>query len=75
MPVMLEAVALQKKFGAAVAVNDVSLSVRQGSIFGFVGPNGAGKTTTLSMMTGLLRPGAGQVLVGGIDVWREPIEA
>lgn len=75
MPVMLEAMGLHKKFGGAVAVNDVSLSVRQGSIFGFVGPNGAGKTTTLSMMTGLLRPGAGQVLVGGIDVWREPIEA
>lgn len=75
MPVRLEAMGLHKKFGGAVAVNDVSLSVRQGSIFGFVGPNGAGRTTTLSMMTGLLRPGAGQVLVGGIDVWREPIEA
>jgi ABC-2 type transport system ATP-binding protein len=44
-------------------------------MFGVVGPNGAGKTTTLSMATGLLRPDAGKVLVHGIDVWRDPVEA
>ena len=72
---MLEVRGLRKTFGASVAVDDVSLIVRRGSIFGFVGPNGAGKTTTLAMVTGLLRPGAGQVLIGGADVWRSPIAA
>lgn len=74
-PVVLEVDGLRKSFGGAPAVNDVNLSVRRGSIFGFVGPNGAGKTTTLLMMTGLLRPDAGSVTVSGIDVWRSPSAA
>jgi len=43
-----------------------------GSLAGLVGPNGAGKTTSLSMMTGLLRPDSGQILINGIDVWQDP---
>ena len=72
---MLEVRGLRKSFGAAMAVDDVNLTVRRGSIFGFVGPNGAGKTTTLSMISGLLRPDAGQVVVGEADVWRSPTAA
>lgn len=74
-PVVLEVSGLRKRFGSSVAVDDVSLTVRRGSIFGFVGPNGAGKTTTLAMVTGLLRPDTGQVLVGDADVWRAPTAA
>ncbi|OYX55010.1 MAG: ABC transporter ATP-binding protein [Micrococcales bacterium 32-70-13] len=74
-PVVLEVRGLRKSFGGTVAVDDASFTVRRGSIFGFVGPNGAGKTTTLSIITGLLRPDAGQVVVGGTDVWREPTTA
>lgn len=66
---------LRKSYGGSRAVDDVDLSVRRGSIFGFVGPNGAGKTTTLLMMTGLLRPDAGTVTVGGVDVWQSPTTA
>jgi len=63
---------LTKKFGDVVAVDDVTLSLDQGTFTGIVGPNGAGKTTTLSMVTGLLRPTSGQVLIGDIDVWKAP---
>ena len=66
---------LHKAFGEKVAVNDLSLQVPQGSMFGLVGPNGAGKTTTLSMTTGLLRPDAGQAVVLGADVWADPRRA
>ena len=71
----LELRALGKRFGAKVAVDGISLVIPTGSCFGLVGPNGAGKTTTLSMATGLLRPDAGQALIAGIDVWRNPTEA
>lgn len=74
-PVVLEVTSLRKSFAGSVAVDDVDLTVRRGSVFGFVGPNGAGKTTTLSMITGLLRPDAGSVVVGDADVWRNPVEA
>ncbi|GAA2243454.1 ABC transporter ATP-binding protein [Herbiconiux moechotypicola] len=66
---------LRKTFGGKVAVDDVSLTVPTGSFYGLVGPNGAGKTTTLSMATGLLRPDAGQSLIHGVDMWREPLAA
>jgi len=74
-PVVLTVSGLRKSFGGAVAVNDVDLVVRRGSVFGFVGPNGAGKTTTLSMVTGLMRPDSGTVTVAGADVWRDPTAA
>lgn len=63
------------------AADHVNLTVPRGSFYGLVGRNGAGKTTTLSMATGLLRPSAGSVLVGGgsrdelLDVWRDPVTA
>jgi len=71
----LELRALTKRFGGAVAVDALDLVVPQGSFYGLVGPNGAGKTTTLSMATGLLRPDSGTALVGGIDVWKQPLDA
>lgn len=57
------------------AVDDLSLEVRSGEIFGFLGPNGAGKTTTIKAVVGLLQPDAGKITVDGVDVWGSPIEA
>ncbi len=66
---------LRKQFGDKVAVDDVSLAVPPGSLFGLVGPNGAGKTTALSMAVGLLRPDAGTARVLGTDMWAYPVTA
>ncbi|WP_242090726.1 ABC transporter ATP-binding protein [Curtobacterium sp. DN_7.5] len=74
-PVVLRAEGLVKRYGHTLAVDEVDLEIRQGSIFGVVGPNGAGKTTTLSMVTGLLRPDAGTVTVLDHDVWADPTAA
>jgi ABC-2 type transport system ATP-binding protein len=63
---------LRKKFGTKEAVAGIDLEVAAGSLAGLVGPNGAGKTTSLSMMTGLLRPDSGLILINGIDVWGDP---
>src|SRR5208283_5607803 len=63
---------LWKKFGDKEAVAGIDLEIAAGSLAGLVGPNGAGKTTSLSMMTGLLRPDGGQVLINGLDVWADP---
>ena len=63
---------LTRKFGAFVAVNDLSFSVKHGEIFGFLGANGAGKSTTIRMLCGLLKPTSGTALVGGVDVSRDP---
>jgi len=66
---------LVKRFGETIAVAGIDLAVEAGSFYGIVGPNGAGKTTTLSMVTGLLRPDSGRVLVHGVDVWSDPVAA
>jgi ABC-2 type transport system ATP-binding protein len=63
---------LTRRFGAFVAVDDVSFDVARGEIFGFLGSNGAGKSTTIRMLCGLLRPTSGTALVGGIDVASDP---
>ena len=59
---------LVKRFGDFVAVDRVSLEVKQGEIFGFLGPNGAGKSTTIRILCGLLTPTSGSATVGGFDV-------
>ncbi|MEJ5927011.1 ABC transporter ATP-binding protein [Corynebacterium sp. H128] len=66
---------LRKSFGTQVAVNDLSLKVPRGSIYGLVGPNGSGKTTMISMATGLLRPDAGTASICGFDIWEQGMEA
>jgi ABC-2 type transport system ATP-binding protein len=63
---------LVKKFGDFVAVDRISLQVRQGEIFGFLGPNGAGKSTTIRMLCGLLTPSSGRATVAGFDVAAAP---
>jgi ABC-2 type transport system ATP-binding protein len=62
---MLTVSHLRKSFGSLVAVNDVSFSVSQGQLVGLLGPNGAGKTTTVSMLTGLIAPDRGEVMIAG----------
>ncbi|HVP58322.1 MAG TPA: ATP-binding cassette domain-containing protein [bacterium] len=62
---------LTKKFGDFTAVDEVSLEVQQGEIFGFLGANGAGKTTTIRMLCGLLIPTSGKGTVAGYDIYRD----
>jgi ABC-2 type transport system ATP-binding protein len=66
---------LTKRFGKFTAVDGIDLAVPRGELFGLLGPNGAGKTTTLRMIAGILRPTHGEVLVGGVDIQRHPLEA
>jgi len=70
--VAVEVEGLTRAFGRFVAVDHISLTVRQGEIFGFLGPNGAGKSTTIKMLCGILTPTAGRAVVGGFDVARDP---
>jgi ABC-2 type transport system ATP-binding protein len=65
--VILSVDSLKKKFGAVTAVDNISLKVYRGEIFGFLGPNGAGKTTSIRMMCGLLRPDSGKIAVTGAN--------
>jgi drug efflux transport system ATP-binding protein len=71
-PIAIDARHLTRRFGAFVAVNDVSFEVRAGEVFGFLGSNGAGKSTTIRMLCGLLKPTSGTAIVGGIDVGTDP---
>ena len=66
---------LSKTFGAIRAVDAVSFEVRPGEIYGLLGPNGAGKTTTISMISGLLKPDAGEIFVAGATFWSDPQKA
>jgi ABC-2 type transport system ATP-binding protein len=70
-----EITGLVKKFGPKTAVDQLSLTVPSGMLYGFLGVNGAGKTTTLRMISGLLRPDAGAIRVCGIDAIAEPQRA
>ncbi|MFN2746482.1 lantibiotic protection ABC transporter ATP-binding protein [Bacillus sp. z60-18] len=63
--ILLETKQLQKKFGRAKALSDVSLKVHKNSIYGLLGPNGAGKSTTLKLLTGILNPTSGEILFEG----------
>ncbi|HEX2999287.1 MAG TPA: ABC transporter ATP-binding protein [Armatimonadota bacterium] len=67
---VLKAAGLSKHYGKRLVVDDVSLEVRRGDVFGFLGPNGAGKSTTIRMLTGLVRPDHGVVEILGHDLRR-----
>src|SRR5579862_3130295 len=58
---------LTRKFGTRVAVDDLTLDIARGEVFGFLGPNGAGKSTTFHLLTGLLAPDTGRVLIDGME--------
>jgi len=65
---------LTRRFGDFTAVDDLNLEVAAGGICAFLGPNGAGKSTTVNMLTGLLTPTSGEVVVCGLDAAREPLD-
>src|SRR3989442_4944815 len=72
---LLQVEKLSKSFGAIRAVDSVSFEVRPGEIYGLLGPNGAGKTTSISMISGLLKPDAGQVVIAGAAFASDPHRA
>jgi ABC-2 type transport system ATP-binding protein len=73
--VVLDVRDLSVSYRTTKAVDNVSLHINRGEIFGLLGPNGAGKTTTLSAIEGLLKPDSGTVLIDGVDVQRHPSQA
>lgn len=72
---MIQALNVTKKFGELTVVNNLSLSVQKGEIFGFLGLNGAGKTTTLRMLSGIIPPSSGEIAIGGFNIITHPREA
>ena len=72
---MIEVNNLIKFYGDHKAVDDISFSVKGGTVCGFCGPNGAGKSTTMNIMTGCLSATSGNVTIGGYDIFEHPIEA
>jgi len=68
MPSVLETTGLEKHFGGIAAVNGVSLTIEKGARHALIGPNGAGKTTVINLLTGVLRPSAGRILLEGRDI-------
>ena len=75
VPPMIAIHELVKRYGAFTAVDGVTLDVQPGEIHGFLGPNGAGKTTTLRMISGLLKPTSGRIVVNGYDMAADPERA
>ena len=71
---VIRAEALTKRYGSALAVDGLDLTVEAGEVFGLLGPNGSGKTTTILMLLGLTEPTAGRVVVAGFDPLRQPLE-
>lgn len=72
---MIELLNLRKEYDNVLAVDDLSLTIPQGEIFGLIGPNGAGKTTTIRMACGLLAPTQGKATIAGVDVAKDPERA
>jgi len=68
MPVVLETISLMKQFNGIIASNDVSLQIEKGARHALIGPNGAGKTTLINLLTGVLRPTSGNILLDGEDI-------
>jgi len=72
---ILTVVNLTKRYGLRQAVDALNFRICQGEIFGLLGPNGAGKTTTIGMLTGLVKPSGGQVVIDGLDFGQSPLKA
>ena len=72
---MIEVKNLTKRYGDVCAVSDLSFTIKKGQIYGFLGPNGAGKSTTMNIMTGCLAATAGEVKIGGFDIFEEANQA
>jgi len=72
---MIKLSGLKKKYGDQFAVDDLNLEIGPSELFGFLGPNGAGKTTTIKMITGILKPTAGEVIVADMDMQKYPEKA
>src|SRR6185436_12010391 len=70
---IVETYALAKKYGRVSALEDCTLSVQRGEVFGLLGPNGSGKTTLLRLLMGFLRPTQGRVTIAGRDCWRDSV--
>ena len=66
---------LVKKYGNISAVDDISLDIEPGQVYGFLGPNGAGKSTTMNMITGYLAATSGEIVINGYDIYKEPEKA
>ncbi|SMD09805.1 ABC transporter ATP-binding protein [Rhizobium sp. RU36D] len=72
MSYALETKGLKRQFGAFLATNDVNLQVKQGARHALIGPNGAGKTTLINLLTGVLAPSAGRIILNGEDITETP---
>ncbi|MCK4951280.1 MAG: ABC transporter ATP-binding protein [Gammaproteobacteria bacterium] len=66
---------LQRSYGKLRAVQNISFDLNKGEVLGFLGPNGAGKSTTMQMLSGVLAPDAGEILIDGIDIAKQPASA
>jgi len=66
MNIILSAKHISKSFGSTIAVDDLTLEITSGEFFGFLGPNGAGKTTTIRMLTGIIPPDNGEIIIDGL---------
>ena len=75
MPIVLETKELEKHFGGIAAVNGVSLQIEKGARHALIGPNGAGKTTVINLLTGVLKPDGGRILLAGDDITDLPVHA
>ncbi len=72
MTVVLETINLAKRFTGIIATNDVSLRIEKGARHALIGPNGAGKTTLINLLTGVMRPSGGRILLDGEDITAVP---
>ncbi|HPZ65576.1 MAG TPA: ABC transporter ATP-binding protein, partial [Bacillota bacterium] len=75
MTPMVKVSGLTKRYKGLTAVDGISFEIPRGAVFGLLGPNGAGKSTTVSMLSGLIRPDAGEISIEGLDLWRRPLQA
>src|SRR5207247_5250428 len=73
MSIALETKALQKQFGGLIVTRDLSLKLEAGARHALIGPNGAGKTTVINLLTGMLKPNAGRILLEGNDITDLPV--